>query len=55
MTNPSPFATQSTDPLQRPSAMDVFAMRHAAGGDIIDYVLRLERRIERLEAQLKTH
>jgi BMFP domain-containing protein YqiC len=30
-------------------------MKHAAGGDILDKLSELERRIERLEAQLKTH
>lgn len=53
MTNP--FAKQSTDPVMRPDWTDTIAMKHAAGGDIINYLRQLERRIERLEAQLKTH
>lgn len=53
MTNP--FARESTDAMGRPDWTDTVAMKHAAGGDILDYIQRLERRIERLEAQLKTH
>lgn len=53
MTNP--FARQSTDPMNRPDWTDVQAMKHAAGGDLLDKLYELERRIERLEAQLKTH
>ena len=53
MTNP--LSRQSTDPARRPDWTDVQAMKHAAGGDILDMVLELMRRVERLEAQLKTH
>lgn len=51
MTNP--HAIQSTS---RTTQLDIEAMRHAAGGiDIITYVRELERRIERLEAQVMTN
>jgi hypothetical protein len=51
-----PLSQQSPGPMQRRDWTDDFAMRQAAGGgDIVDYIRGLERRIERLEAQLKTH
>lgn len=54
MTNPSPYRMQSpaADHLSKGTT---FALRHAAGGDILDRIAELERRIERLEAQVKTH
>lgn len=51
MTNP--HAIPSTP---RMTQADSDALRHASGGrDIIDYIRDLERRIERLEAQLNTN
>lgn len=49
----SPFATPSTSRMDR---LDQEALKHAAGGrDLLDYLAELERRIERLEAQVNTH
>jgi len=51
----NPYAVTDQRPLA-PDAMEALAAKQAAGGrDIIDYIKSLERRIERLEAQLKTH
>lgn len=48
-----PYATQSTPKMTQ---VDIEALRHAAGGiDIITYIRELERRIERLEAQVLTN
>jgi len=51
----NPFSVPSDSNPQSYDQFAPLALRNATNGDIIDKIGELERRIERLEAQLNTH